>query len=295
VTTTTVERPGGPRPRGFFRKVGAVLTSPRAARPTLYLSLLALWVVVAELRPRVPTPWKVTEFVYLELTGGSHGGVLKGIWIPHVTVTLQRFAIGLIISIVVGLAVGVLIGSWRYFHAFFNDTLLVFLALPAIIWAFITVIWFGLGNQAPVWTTVLTAFPFVAVNVAHGVQAVTKDLHLMSNAFGVSFYRRLRHLILPAITGYFFAGMRFAVIVGWNGILLAEWFGSADGVGWRIRYWYDANRYQGFIGWVLLVVVFIILVDQVILAPMERRAFRWRDIQSQQIKLTGQPDVAETV
>jgi NitT/TauT family transport system permease protein len=290
MTTDTFETtpPGEPASPGLLRQVGRAFVSPRAARPTLYLSLLGLWVLVAEIRPRVPTPWAVTEFVFLELTGGSHGGVLRGIWAPHVTVTLQRFAIGVVIAILVGVIVGVLIGSWRYFHAFFNDTLLVFLALPAIIWAFITVIWFGLGNAAPVWTTVLTAFPFVAVNITHGVQAVTKDLHLMSDAYGTPFYRRLRHLILPAITGYFFAGVRFAVIVGWNGILLAEWFGSADGVGWRIRYWYDANRYQGFIGWVLLVVVFIILVDQLVLAPLERRAFRWRDLQSRQLTLDEQ-------
>jgi ABC-type nitrate/sulfonate/bicarbonate transport system permease component len=261
-----------------------------SARPTLYLAALGLWFALAEIRPRVPGPWAVVRFIYLELTGGSHGGVLKGTWLPHVTVTLERFAIGLVISILLGVAVGVLIGSWRYFHALLNDTLLVFLALPAVIWAFITVIWFGLGTAAPVWTTVLTAFPFVAVNVTHGVQAVTNDLHLMSDAFGIKFTKRLRHLILPAITGYFFAGVRFAVIVGWNGILLAEWFGSADGVGWRMRYWYDAVRYQGFVGWILLVVIFIVVVDQLVLAPLEKRAFRWRDIHRQVVKAEDQQE-----
>ncbi len=275
---------GSSSPAGFGRKLRAALVSPHAARPTLYLSGLVLWILVALVRPRVPDPWAVAKFIYIELTGGSHGGVLKGTWIPHVIVTLERFAIGLVISIVLGLAVGVLIGSWRYFHALLNDTLLVFLALPAVIWAFITVIWFGLGTQAPVWTTVLTAFPFVAVNVTHGVQAVTSDLHLMSDAFGIKFTKRLHHLIFPAITGYFFAGVRFAVIVGWNGILLAEWFGSADGVGWRMRYWYDAVRYQGFVGWILLVVIFIVVVDQLALAPLEKRAFRWRDIHHQQVE-----------
>jgi len=281
----SARKAGGP-----WRTVWKVVSSPRAARPAAYLAAFLGWMLLAALRPRVPTPWKVFEFLWIELTGGSHGGVLKGQWAHHVAVTMERFGIGLVISFIIGLAVGVLIGSSRYAHALLNDTLMVFLALPAIIWAFITVIWFGLGNQAPVWTTVLTAFPFVSVNIVHGVQAITPDLRMMSHSFGVSSYRRLRHLILPAITGYVFAGLRFAVIVGWNGVLLAEWFGSADGVGWRTRYWYDAARYQGFVGWVLLFLVIIILIDQWILAPMERRAFRWRDVHRDKITIQERPE-----
>ena len=76
-------------------------------------------------------------------------------------------------------------------------------------------------------------------------------------------------MILPAVTGYIFAGFRFAVIIGWNGVLLAEWFGSANGVGWRTRYRYDANRYQGFVGWILLFIVIIVALDRLVLTPRQ--------------------------
>ena len=112
----------------------------------------------------------------------------------------------------------------------------------------------------------------------HGVQAITPDLQLMARSFGVSRFRRYRHLMMPALTGYLFAGIRFAVIIGWNGVLLAEWFGSANGVGWRTRYWYDANRYQGFVGWVALFILFIVALDRLVLTPAQKRAFRWRDV-----------------
>jgi ABC-type nitrate/sulfonate/bicarbonate transport system permease component len=106
---------------------------------------------------------------------------------------------------------------------------------------------------------------------------VPRDLRRMSGAFHVPAYRRLRHLLLPAVTGYLFAGFRFAVIIGWNAVLLAEWFSASEGVGWRARYWYDANRYKGFMAWVLIFIAFIVLLDRLVLVRLQRRAFRWRD------------------
>ena len=272
---------------GSGSRLRKALTSPAGARLTSYVALLGAWFLLAMIEERVPGPPAVAEFLWIELTGGSHGGVLKGEWVEHILVTMQRFGLGLVIALVVGVAVGILIGSSRYFYALVNDTLLVFLALPAVIWAFITVIWFGIGWRAPVWTVVLAGFPFVAVNVSHGVQAIGSDLRLMSKSFGVPLAKRIRHLILPAVTGYIFAGFRFAVIIGWNGVLLAEWFGSANGVGWRTRYWYDANRYQGFVGWILLFIVIIVALDRLVLTPLQKRAFRWRDLAGTKIELEG--------
>jgi NitT/TauT family transport system permease protein len=146
-----------------------------------------------------------------------------------------------------------------------------------VIWAFLTVMWFGLGWEAPVYTVILATIPFVAVNVAQGVRAVSPDLHRMSDAFKVPRQRRVRHLMLPALTGYLFTGLRFAVIIGWNAVLLAEWFGSVNGVGWRSRFWYDASRYRGFVGWVIIFIGFIFLVDGLVMRPLQRKAFRWRD------------------
>jgi NitT/TauT family transport system permease protein len=223
----------------------------------------------------------VFTFIWIEISGGSHGGVLRGQFLEHFLVTLQRFGLGLAIAIVSGALLGILIGSLPFFRALLNDTLLVFLALPAIIWAFLTTMWFGIGPRAPIVTTLLTAAPFVAVNVAQGVRAITPDLHRMSAAFGVPLSKRMRHLILPAVMGYLFAGIRFAIIIGWNGVLLSEWFGAAEGVGWRTRFWYDANRYRGFVGWVVIFIIFIVLLDRLALTPLQQYAFRWRDAQAQ--------------
>ncbi len=264
---------------GTLAGIGRFLRSDLFARLASYLFLLVVWQLVSLYEDRFPGPAEVFGFLWIEVTGGAHGGVVRGQFLEHFAATLPRFAVGIAISMVLGVATGVVIGGSKLAEALLRDTLLVLVALPAIIWAFLTQMWLGLGDDAVIITTFLSAFPFVAVNVVQGIQAIPRDLRRMSGAYHVSLYRRFRHMQVPAVTGYLFAGLRFAVIVGWNAVLLAEWFSASEGVGWRSRYWYDANRYKGFVGWVILFIAFIVLLDRLVLVRLQRRAFRWRDAQ----------------
>jgi NitT/TauT family transport system permease protein len=277
MTAPTTTGPGASTGRKPLSKVRRVLTSDWGARISFYVAVIIAWQLLALQVARMPEPWETLDFLYREVTGGSHGGVITGEFWEHFLATLQRFSIGLLVGFVVGVVLGIAIGSIRFVRSLLNDVMLVFLALPAVIWAFLTVMWFGLGWEAPVYTVILAAIPFVAVNVAQGVRAVSPDLHRMSDAFRVPRERRIRNLMLPAISGYLFTGLRFAVIIGWNAVLLAEWFGSASGVGWRSRFWYDAARYRGFLGWVIVFILFIFVLDGLVMRPLQRRAFRWRD------------------
>lgn len=274
MSAATKTSPRRPKDRASLRRA---ISSDWAARISFYVVVLLAWQLLALQVERMPAPWETFDFIIRELTGASQGGVITGEFWEHFLVTLQRFSIGLVFGFVSGVVLGISIGSLPFVKSLLNDVMLVFLALPAVIWAFLTVMWFGLGWEAPVYTVILSTIPFVAVNVAQGVRAVSPELHLMSEAFEVPRDRRMRHLMLPALTGYLFTGLRFAVIIGWNAVLLAEWFGSVNGVGWRSRFWYDAARYRGFVGWVIIFIAFIFLLDGFVMRPLQRKAFRWRD------------------
>jgi NitT/TauT family transport system permease protein len=274
VSETVVTPVAGP-----LAPIGRLVRSDLFARLVSYLFLLLLWQLVALYEDRFPTPAETFGFLWIEVTGGAHGGVVRGQFLEHFAATLPRFGFGIAISMVLGVVIGILIGGSTLAEALLKDTLLVLVALPAIIWAFLTQMWLGMGDNAVVITTFLSAFPFVAVNVVQGIQAIPRELRRMSGAYHVPLSRRLRHLQIPAVTGYLFAGFRFAVIIGWNAVLLGEWFSASEGVGYRSRYWYDAARYKGFVGWVILFIVFIVVLDRFVLVRLQRRAFRWRDAQ----------------
>ncbi|WP_395309359.1 ABC transporter permease subunit [Mycobacterium sp. AMU20-3851] len=194
----------------------------------------------------------------------------------NLAVSMNRFLLGLVGALVLGAVIGVLMGLSKIADLAFSDLNAAALAIPAVIWALLTTMWFGFGWLTPVVTVFLSGLPFVVVNIAKATRAVPADLILMARAFGVSRTRVLREIVAPAVAGSTVAAVRFAIMSAWNGLLLAEWFGSTSGVGWRSRYWYDANQLDGFLAWVLVFILLLVVADLLILGPIERYATRWR-------------------
>ncbi len=263
-----VETPRERRGMSPLQRLRAAALSDAGARITAYICGLIGWELLARAYDRVPGPAEVVRFLADEVERG-------GVW-DAFSVTAERFFIGLGIALVAGVLLGLVMGMMPIARALLKDTLTVGLAIPAIIWAFLTALWFGFSWKAPVLTVAFSATPFVAINVLQGVQGTPRDLIRMAKAFDTSVRRRVRELVLPFVMDYVFTGLRFGIIVGWNAVLLSEWFASTNGVGWRTRYWYDANDFDGFVAWILLFVAFIVAFDRLVLAPIQNRVFRWR-------------------
>ncbi|MYE56065.1 MAG: ABC transporter permease subunit [Acidimicrobiaceae bacterium] len=265
------------QPGAYHHQSGArgVLHRPWVVQIIAFLVLLGIWQYLTVASDRVPRIDEVLSFMGTEISGGSHGGVLGGEFWSPLGVSLQRYAIGLAIGVPAGMVLGLLIGSSGWVRGLLNDTTLVLLALPAVVWAFLTSLWFGLSSTAPIVAVVLTAIPFMAVNLSTGVRNIDPALIEMSNAYRVPRRNRILDLLLGGTIGSAFTGLRLAFTTGWNSLLIVEWFGATDGVGWRARFWYDALRYPGFVGWVLLFVLLITLLDRLVLRRLERHAFQW--------------------
>jgi NitT/TauT family transport system permease protein len=255
-------------PRSPLGRVAAAARSDRGAQVASVLTALVFWQVVGMRYERIPTPAEVVDFFWSQASSGV-------LWAAFAN-TLDGFFVGLAIALVVGIALGLALGLSNAVRSFLNDIVVVGLAVPGVIWALLAILWFGFSFKAPVAAVAMTATPFIAVQVAQGVRGTSRELMRMSTAFGVPWHKRIRHLVLPSVMDYVFAGFRFAVIMGWNAVLLAEWFGGRAGVGFQTRTWYDANNFTGFVSWVLFFIVFIVLLDRLVLERVARHTFRWR-------------------
>jgi NitT/TauT family transport system permease protein len=98
----------------------------------------------------------------------------------------------------------------------------------------------------------------------------------MSRAFGVSRFDTIRHVLLPSLMPFMFAAARYSFALGWKGLVVAEVFGGQDGAGWTIKFWYDAHRAHGVVGYAFFFLVFAITFERLVFDNIEKRVFRWR-------------------
>lgn len=273
MTTIAVRRPAAKRAK--TARLKRIATSPFVARILSLILFIVVWQVSIPLLPTllVPTPAEVAEFMWAEIRGDTLAPqtVYGAFW-----TSLQRLVLGLAIAFAIGLPIGLLMGLSKKADWFGHDFVVTGLAMPSLVWALIAAMWFGFGTTAPLITVVLAAWTFVAINVAEGVRNVPKDLLDMAKAYGTTRFDTIRHVVLPSLMPFFFAALRYALANAWKGLVLAELFASTNGAGWTIKFWYDAHRAHGIVGYALFFVIFALIVERLIFGRLSAYVFRWR-------------------
>jgi NitT/TauT family transport system permease protein len=171
--------------------------------------------------------------------------------------------------------VGVAVGVFRHVDAFLHDFLVAGVTFPYLITALLVAMWFGYGDRGPVIVLVVTALPFVAINVAEGVKCVDRDLVDMARSYDAGWYRTIRHVVLPSVSPFFFASLRFGLSIGWRALILAEVFAATSGAGYEMAEIWERGNAAGLIAFGMYFIIFALLMDRVF-AAVSRRAFRWR-------------------
>ena len=190
--------------------------------------------------------------------------------------TLSRIFEGFVASMLVGTTLGLLMGIKRGVETFFDSWVMVLLTVPAVCWAFLSVLWFGISDVVPILTIVLIVFPFVVMNVWEGTKAVEKDLVGMAEVFKANRSLVLRKVITPQLMPYLFSSLRIALSLSWKIVLVAEAFGTGNGVGQELINWFQDARVDMMLAWGVSFMVVMVLIDVVIFRLWERRVFVWR-------------------
>lgn len=146
------------------------------------------------------------------------------------TVITGRAAVaGFALSIVIGVASGVVLTSARWVERSFYPFTVFLQTVPLVAIAPLLVVWFGYGS-APVAVAafIVSVFP-VIVGTVTGVRSTDPALLDLFSLYGASWPARLAKLRLPSALPSIFAGARVAAGLAVIGAVVAEFVASYAG------------------------------------------------------------------
>jgi NitT/TauT family transport system permease protein len=190
--------------------------------------------------------------------------------------TLLRIFEGFVISMIAGTAFGLLMGLKRNIEIFFDSWIMVMLTIPSVCWAFLSVLWFGISEAAPILTIVLIVFPFVVMNAWEGTKAMEQDLIEMGSVYKANRALMLRKVLVPQLMPYIFSSLRIALSLSWKMALVAEAFGAGNGVGQELINWFQETRVDMMLAWGVSFMILMVLIDLLVFRVWARRVFAWR-------------------
>jgi NitT/TauT family transport system permease protein len=167
-------------------------------------------------------------------------------------------------------------GLNRRAEAFLDIWVMIGLTVPSLCYAIMAFIWFGLNEGAAIIAIAVTAAPSITINIWEGVKNIDTRLVAMARVFEASRATIVRRVLMPQILPYVMASARFGLGIIWKITVLVELIGRPNGVGFKLFYWYQLADMRQVLAWTLLFTIIMILIELLILKPIERRLFAWR-------------------
>jgi NitT/TauT family transport system permease protein len=256
------------------------IKTPTFARILFPFVVLGIWYLIYyTIDSRIfPSPQQVAVFMWEEITltsGVRYSSVAENLYVQF-GITLLRLTIGFFIALILGTIIGLAMGVSKKVDAFFHDWVMGILAMTALVYALFLGIALGFTNLGPILAVVIAGTPFVIINIREGVRNTPRELIDMAKSFEVPQNKITRHVLLPSLMPFFFAAIRYAYAVGWKGLVITEVFASDRGMGWTIKFWYDAHRAHGVIGYAIFFIIFAMALEKLVFDPLADRAFKWR-------------------
>jgi NitT/TauT family transport system permease protein len=189
--------------------------------------------------------------------------------------SLIPFTIGLVISIVGGVVIGILLGQFWLLEYMLDPFLNALYVIPRVALIPLIILWAGLEVTGKVVIVTLIAIFPVIVNTYSGIKDVRGSLMEIGRAYAATEIQIFTKIVLPAAVPYIMAGIRLAVGLAIIGIIVAEFFTAITGLGGVIVLY--ANNFATAKLFVPIIVTGVlgIILSQIV-AAIERKLSRWR-------------------
>ena len=263
------ERAGTAPGRGLWRRL-----EPVAYGTGSIVVLLLVWQFVPYFFP-LKAGTKLFFAVPSQIIGTLWNMIVTGsLWAP-LGVSASAFALGLALSIVVGLPLGILLGRSNTLNAMFDPFITAFNATPRLVFLPLLMLWFGIGLWSKVAVVFLGALFPLLINTYEGVRNADRLLINVVRSFGAGEWDIARLVVVPNALPFIIVGLRLAIGRAVLGVVVSEFFGSQDGLGVvMVRAASEFKVDVVFAGLIVFAALSLIMTGLVKL--VEDRLTRWR-------------------
>lgn len=233
---------------------------------SLLLKLLSAAIVFGawEIAGRIPVSYAFPTF--LESMEALVRLTLDGTMFRAYAETLRPLVLGVVISAVLGIGLGLWIGLSARFEWLFSPIFIVMQAAPLAALIPLLVMAYGIGLTSKVFVVCIMAMPVIVLNTAGAVRNTPVSLKEMGRSFLAGERAIIYKIVIPAASPVIFSGLRLGISAGFIGAILAELKITPTGVGDIISYSRSIadypSMYAAIFSIILLAVLFLNLLER---------------------------------
>ena len=264
--------------------MSAVQVEARAPKPKMIVphsvrgSLVSIGslIVGAGLWELIGRHTQQSSFAPFSKTMGALWGMTKSGELPRAAESsLELFAVGLAIAVVLGFFLGLLLARIRVLRTGLEPYILMLYATPMFALIPYILSLFGFEFRAKVIVVAMFGIWPILINTMEGARSVNQDLLEVARSYRSSEPKLWRHVIIPYTLPYTMTGVRQGIARSLIGVIASEFLLAATGLGSLILLY--GNRFDA--AHVLAAVLFITLLATLLMAigrAIENYFARWK-------------------
>ncbi len=268
-TTAGSARTGGPE-RSTLAAAGRQLRGLKILLP--FVALVAVWWAIyasGDFSPQVLvsplTVWQA--FVHL---------VTYGVMAEYASTSLRMIGFAALLSMIVGVPIGFLIGVNRYAAHALEGFLRFLQGISGIAWLPLAIIWFGFTHTTTLVIVIYTLIVPIIFNTRIGVRAIPESYMLALRSLGASRLRLVKDVYLPGALPSIVVGLRLGMGYGWRALIAAEMLVRKGGLGDLIFGARTFGQIDRIITGMIVIGCLYVIVDRLIVQPIENLTVaRW--------------------
>ena len=158
----------------------------------------------------------------------------SGSLFKHVSASLMRVFLGYLLSVLVAVPFGFILGQYRLLHDALTPLVQILRPISPIAWIPLAILWFGIGNKPAIFIIFITVFFPTLLTSAAAVRNI--DPLIIKSAVNLGARNRdiLVKVVLPATFPSIVIGLRVTLGIAWMIIVAAEMVGMQSGLGFMI-------------------------------------------------------------
>lgn len=252
------------------RRIGSIAWS--SLPPLVFVAIVLAWAAAVELFKipayLLPGPLAVFERLFTDA---------NSLWV-HTQSTLVVLVVGLLLSILIGIPLGLVIALSRTAKQLVYPPVIVLQLVPKIAVAPLLLVWLGFSLNTKVALVVLiTFFPLLMASIS-GFRILDDRLLYLTRSMGASRWQTFWALRFPAALPVIFSGIKTSATIAITGALVAEFLGSNSGLGYALLRASGAMDTEYMFAILVILTVIGVLLNYLVegvewlLTPWQRRA-----------------------
>ena len=193
----------------------------------------------------------------------DRGDTDKGLAL-QIFASLKRVAIGYSLSAIVGIGLGILIGTNKLMFKALDPLFQVLRTVPPLAWLPISLAAFQQANPSAIFVIFITAIWPIIINTAVGVKQIPQDYNNVARVLRLSKQKYFFKILFPATVPYIFTGLKIGIGLSWLAIVAAEMLTGGVGIGFFIWDSWNSSRISEIILALVYVGVVGLLLDKLV-------------------------------